>query len=135
MASDECRHGEADSSCCPVCLQEKVQERTRERNEARESARQLHRRVQELEKANREACCAFCGQRLDEDAHWLGEARTNSLADHIRTCPKHPMREMERKLYTLTFGLREVVSNAKRGDLYGAQASAETALEMIGESS
>jgi hypothetical protein len=58
-------------------------------------------RIMKLEAANRTACCAFCGERLAEDAAWLGEARTNALADHIRTCPKHPMRALEAEVSEL----------------------------------
>jgi hypothetical protein len=57
--------------------------------------------IKKLTKINRESCCAFCGIRLAEDAAWLGEARTNALADHIKTCEKHPMRKLEQELKEL----------------------------------
>lgn len=75
---------------------------------ARDHGEKANKHLQDLEKANREACCAFCGQRLAEDAFWLGEARTNALAEHIKTCPKHPLRAAEAKCAQLREALVEV---------------------------
>jgi hypothetical protein len=38
--------------------------------------------------------CAFCGEHFPADEDTQGE-KTDAVQVHIRTCPKHPMREVE----------------------------------------
>lgn len=54
---------------------------------------QLAEAKAEIERRNTETYCAYCGKRypLDDQAATL-------VSEHIRTCEKHPMREVESQL-------------------------------------
>jgi hypothetical protein len=50
-----------------------------------------------LEEPEHVITCVYCGQAYPENTLTHG-ADVSVLTEHIRTCPKHPMREVEAKL-------------------------------------
>jgi hypothetical protein len=76
-----CRHGWImPASQCPDCSEI---DRLRAENAT-------------LLKRNQSTYCAFCGEFFEADADPDGH-KTDAVQNHIKSCPKHPMREVERE--------------------------------------
>ena len=57
---------------------------------------QLRRENAELRQRCESTYCAYCG-----DATFIDDEAGEKVAEHIRTCPKHPMRAVEKERDTL----------------------------------
>ncbi len=65
----------------------------------------LERQLAEARETNESTYCAYCAERfpvINPDPEAL-----DAVGEHIRTCPKHPMRELERQLLECRTVLRE----------------------------
>lgn len=58
--------------------------------------------------------CVYCGQEYPQDTPSWGN---KVLTDHIKVCPKHPMREAEEKVALLRSALIGLVGAESAGDL------------------
>lgn len=67
--------------------------------EARAVAEEAVNRYNALLAETADVCCAFCGERYPKGTPRSGDG---ALAEHIKVCAKHPMREAEAKIADLT---------------------------------
>lgn len=58
---------------------------------------ELIKRLQEMGEAMKNTRCAYCGEGFVEDS----PEHADAVTEHIRTCPKHPMRQLEEEIKQL----------------------------------
>jgi len=49
--------------------------------------------------------CVYCGMEYPQDTPAWGD---KVLTDHIKICPKHPMRKLEEKLNSIVSGIFDI---------------------------
>lgn len=63
--------------------------------------------------------CVYCGHKYPQDTPAAGD---QVLTDHIRICPKHPLRAAEKKIKLLRSALIGLVGASDRKELEGIEA-------------
>lgn len=79
----------------------------RELAEARTFGEKAAAQYNELLAKSQVVTCAFCGQEYPRGTPRHGDGE---LAEHIKTCPRHPMRALEAELADLKLNIEESVA-------------------------
>lgn len=79
----------------------------RELNAARAFGEKAAAQYNELLARSQVVTCAFCGQEYPRGTPRHGDGE---LTEHIKTCPKHPMRALEAELADLKQNIEEAVA-------------------------
>jgi hypothetical protein len=85
-----------------VAQQKEIERLTQELEEARDFARKIYNEA-------RIVSCAYCGQAYPQSTPASG---SEVLTEHIKVCEKHPMRQLEKTVDSLSDGLMSIYSGS-----------------------
>lgn len=77
-----------------------------------------------MDNESRVLTCVYCGMEYPQNTPSWG---SDVLTDHIKVCPKHPMREAEAKIKKLRDALAALIGSSKKEELDAMELVLRTA--------
>ena len=109
-----CERGETSKATELAALKAEVERMRAERDEARRFGEEAARKHNELIDMAQQVTCAFCGQEYPRGTPRHGDM---ALAEHIKTCKEHPMRNTELVIAMLRAALVGLVGESNMAEL------------------